>query len=226
MVGADTSEFFSALNELKDGLAITNGWSATARRLNDGFETSVAFVGGKRCMGGMLELMMHCHHLVSVDDARFGWPEVTLPVVPGMEGCHWPYRRSAKDHWPKITRMLLGGDPVPARDATGWLIDFAGPLDQAIATAWSMANGRAGSRPPIVAGALERVPVEASELPAADGPANEHARAAIAACIRQSCGVPLADALPLQATIAAEFLASPACREGRVGAEAARVIGA
>jgi len=48
----------------------------------------------------------------------------------------------------------------------------------------------------------------------------------LAACITQSCGVALPDALPLQARIAAEFLASPACREGRVGAEAARVMGA
>jgi enoyl-CoA hydratase/carnithine racemase len=225
MVGADTSEFFSALHELKDGLAITRGWSATARRLNDEFETSVGFVGGKRCMGGMLELLVHCHHLVAVEDARLGWPEVTLPVVPGMEGCHWPYRRSMRNHWPRITHMLLSGEPVPARDAVGWLIDYAGPIDNAIPIAWALVNGRAGSRPPLATAALERVPVDPADLPAADGPANEHARGAIAACISQSCGVALPEALPLQAKIAAEFLASAACREGRVGAEAARVLG-
>jgi hypothetical protein len=38
--------------------------------------------------------------------------------------------------------------------------------------------------------------------------------------------VPLTEALPLQAKIAAEFLASAACREGRVGAEAARTLNA
>jgi len=226
MVGADTSEFFGALNDVRAGLAITNGWSATARRFHDGFDVSVAFVGGKRCMGGMLELVMHCHHIVSVEDARFGWPEVTLPVVPGMEGCHWPYRRTMRNHWPKITRMLLGGDPVPAKEAVGWLIDYASPLDKAIATTWAIANGRlGGGRPPLVSAALDVRPDNA-ELPEADGPAVEHARAAIAACIKESCGVALPDALPLQAKIAAEFLASPACREGRVGQEAARVMGA
>ena len=54
MVGADTADFFAALEGLDAGLAITNGWSATARRLNDEFEVSVAFVGGKRCLAGML----------------------------------------------------------------------------------------------------------------------------------------------------------------------------
>ena len=30
----------------------------------DDFETSVGFVNGKRCLGGMLEVMVHCHHLM------------------------------------------------------------------------------------------------------------------------------------------------------------------
>jgi len=31
-------------------------------------------------------------------------PEVTLPVVPGMEGCHWPFRKAdPSDH-----KKLLG----------------------------------------------------------------------------------------------------------------------
>ena len=66
----------------------------TARRLHDEFKVSVGFVAGKRCLGGCLELLMHCHYLVAVEDALLGMPEVTLPVVPGMEGCHWPFRKA------------------------------------------------------------------------------------------------------------------------------------
>jgi enoyl-CoA hydratase/carnithine racemase len=226
MVGADTSEFFAALDGLDAGLAITNGWSATARRLHDEFEVSVAFVGGKRCLAGMLELLMHCHYVVAVDDARLGWPEVTLPVVPGMEACHWPYRRTTAEHWPKLAAMQLGGVPVRATEAVGWLIDAAAPMPAALATAWKLASGgdHGLARRPLQAGPLAGVPTEASGLPAADQPLTETGRRAIAECIRRSCGSTLAEALPLQARIAAEFLHSAACREGRVGAEQARTM--
>jgi hypothetical protein len=44
MVGADTSDFFTALDDVQAGLAITAGWPATARRLHDEFAVSVGFV--------------------------------------------------------------------------------------------------------------------------------------------------------------------------------------
>jgi enoyl-CoA hydratase/carnithine racemase len=224
MVGADTSEFFAALDDVDAGLAITNGWSRTARRLNDEFEVSVAYIGGKRCLAGMLELIVHCHHIVSVDEARFGWPEVTLPVVPGMEGCHWPFRRTTAAHWPKLVTMLMTGAPVKAADAVGWLIDFAGSEDESLKRAWALASGdRAQPRRPLAAGALE-VPSDVAGLPPADGAANEAARRAIMDCIQRACRATLAEALPLQARIAGEYLHSKACREGRVGAEQARTM--
>ena len=227
MVGADTAEFFDALGSLDAGLAITNGWSRTARRLWDEFEVSVAFVPGKRCLGGMLELLMHCHHLVAVDDARLGWPEVTLPVVPGMEGCHWPLRRGKREHWPRLVRMLLTGEAVKARDAVGWLADAAAPMDEALRTVWALANGRGGlPRRPLERGELSGVPADAAGIEPADSPGVAAGRGAIVACMTAACAVDAQEALPLQARLAAEFLASSACREGRVGAEAARVRGA
>ncbi|MFI5371598.1 MAG: enoyl-CoA hydratase-related protein [Candidatus Eisenbacteria bacterium] len=227
MVGADTAEFFDALDTLDAGLAITNGWSRTARRLWDEFEVSVAMVPGKRCLGGMLELLMHCHYLVAVEDARFGWPEITLPVLPGMEGCHWPLRRSKRDDWPRVLRMLLTGEAVRARDALGWLVDATGPIDEALRTAWDLANGR-GSLPRrgLESGVLSEVPNDVPGLEPADSPGSAAGRAAIVACMMQSCAVDATRALPLQAKLAAEFLTSKPCRDGRVGAEAARLRGA
>jgi enoyl-CoA hydratase/carnithine racemase/3-hydroxyacyl-CoA dehydrogenase len=226
MVGADTAEFFAALDSLDAGLAITNGWSETARRLNDEFEVSIGFIGGKRCLAGMLELLVHCHYLVAVDDARLGWPEVTLPVVPGMEGCHWPFRRTSPEHWPKLVAMQLGGAPVKAGEAVGWLIDCAGKMDDVLKIAWMLAtDGDHGLRKrPLESGRLDGVPSDAAGLAAPDGPLDRTARGSIMDCIQHSCGVTLAEALPLQAKIAAEFLNSKACREGRVGAEYARTM--
>jgi enoyl-CoA hydratase/carnithine racemase len=181
-------------------------------------------VPGKRCLGGMLELLMHCHHLVAVEDARLGWPEVTLPVVPGMEGCHWPLRRSRREHWPRLVHMLLTGEAVRARDAVGWLADHAAPMDEALRMVWALVSGRGGSpRRPLETGVLSDVPGDASGIEPADSPGVAAGRAAIVACMSAACAVAAKEALSLQARLAAEFLASAPCRDGRVGAEAARV---
>ena len=101
MVGADTSEFFPALKKVEAGQAIAETWSRTARRLHTDFSVSVGVITGKRCLGGMLELMTHCHFVLALDSVQLGMPEVTLPVVPGMEGCHWAFRKVARDQHPR-----------------------------------------------------------------------------------------------------------------------------
>ncbi|MDP8286422.1 MAG: hypothetical protein RAP03_07070, partial [Candidatus Electryonea clarkiae] len=53
MVGADTSEFYPALDNADEGIRVSKAWSETARRLYDDFEVSVGFIAGKRCLGGM-----------------------------------------------------------------------------------------------------------------------------------------------------------------------------
>ena len=225
MVGADTGEFFAALEELDAGLAITRGWSATGRRLWADFDVSVAVVPGKRCLGGMLELLMHAHHLVAVEDARLGWPEVTLPVVPGMEACHWPLRRAPAADRPRVLEMLLTGRPVRALEGAGWLVDVAAPLDEALGAAWGLATADDPSAAPrrgLEEAAMVDVLSLTPELPEADGPAMEAGREAIRACIQASCGVPSGEALEVQARRAAEFLAGPVVRKGAVGAEYAR----
>ncbi len=226
MIGADTSDFFSALENFEDGYKITHGWSSTARRFNDEFKVSVGFVNGKRCLGGMLEALMHCHYLVTVDDAQLGWPEVTLPVVPGMEGCHWPLRKADPDHWPKLLHLLLTGQPIRATDAQGWLVDYAGPMDQALAMAWKVASdGDHGLKQrPVEEGALKGIPTDFGDLPPAGSPEMETARGAIIDCLNQAGALPLSAALEVSAKLAADFLNSDTCRQGIVGAEYARTM--
>jgi enoyl-CoA hydratase/carnithine racemase len=221
MVGADTSEFYSALENPEEGKRVSGAWSKTARRLSDDFKVSVGFVNGKRCLGGMLELLMHCHYLVAADDAQLGMPEVTLPVVPGMEGCHWPFRKSKPEHWPQLLQMLLSGRPVNAGNAVGWLIDYSGPMDSALKVAWQVAtDGDHGLKSREVAqGAMEGVPTEVGGLAAPDSALDAAARKAIMECVQQSCGASLTDALMVQTRHSAAFMISDACRTGQIGAE-------
>jgi enoyl-CoA hydratase/carnithine racemase len=221
LVGADTTDFFPALERVEEGLRISDSWSRTARRLHDEFRVSIGFVNGKRCLGGFLELLMHCRYLIAVDGAELGMPEVTLPVVPGMEGCHWPFRKAPAEAWPKIVTMLLGGKSVPAREAVGWLADYVGPLEDALRVAWRTAgSGDSGLRERAIdRGALRGIPLDTAALTAAGRPAVEGARRAIAESITDSCSIPIEEALAVQARHSARFMASSLCREGRIGAE-------
>jgi enoyl-CoA hydratase/carnithine racemase len=219
MVGADTNEFYPAMENAEAGIAISRDWSATARRLHDEFKTSVGFVNGKRALGGMLELMTHCHYLVAVDSAQLGFPEVTLPVVPGMEGCHWPFRKADKKNWPELHRLLLEGRPVNAGDALGWLVDYAGSLDESIQTAWKIAVGgdHGIKRREFADAPLEGVDKTLPSLSAAGSPGMEAGRKAIVEAIRASTAVPVGEALDLQAGHSGRFMTSKSCRKGVVG---------
>jgi enoyl-CoA hydratase/carnithine racemase len=226
LVGADTSEFYPALEDAEIGAKIAGNWSATARRLNDDFRVSVGFINGKRCLGGMLELMMHCHYLVAVDDASLGMPEVTLPVVPGMEGCHWPFRKAKSEDWPKLLGMLLTGRQTKAAKAVGWLIDYAGPLEASLATAWKIASDSDASgvaARKLATGALSDIP-SVTGLSDSGDPALEAARKAIHDCISESCGCPLSEAISVQAKHSAGFMSSRYCQKGAIGSECAKVM--
>ncbi|MFH1977859.1 MAG: hypothetical protein ABIJ92_00855 [Candidatus Aenigmatarchaeota archaeon] len=226
LVGADTSEFYPALENVHTGHRISMQWSRTARRLNDKFKVSVGFVNGKRCLGGMLELLMHCHFLISVNDAKLGMPEVTLPVVPGMEGCHWPFRKARRTDWPKIIYMLLSGHSIDASEAVGWLIDHAAPMTRALEMAWKVATGgdHGLTERNLKTDRLTDVPLSITNLPDTDNASTEFARKAIMNCIQEACGCNLNDSISRQADHSAHFMISEVCRGGRVGRECDKVM--
>jgi len=220
MVGADTSEFFSALDDVQEGARVSQAWSTTARRLHFEFKISVGFIGGKRCLGGMLELLTHCHYLVAVNDAKLGMPEVTLPVVPGMEGCHWPFRRAERDNWGRLMELLLSGKLVRADKAECWLVDYAGSMEEALRTAWALTHGTmslVSHREKLEEGAISDLPQPPASLEIAGSPAIEAARRAIAECVHASCAAPLSEALLQQADHSAAFMVTEACRQGEIG---------
>jgi enoyl-CoA hydratase/carnithine racemase len=225
MVGADTNEFFPALEKPEEGFKIACSWSKTARRLNDEFKVSVGCINGKRCMGGFLELFMHCHYLVSVDDAGLGMPEVNLPVVPGMEGCHWLFRKTKSEDWTKLLKLLLEGHQISAKDTVGWLIDYAGPIEETIKTAWKIATGGNHGLPKreVSENILEGITTEVS-LTDPDNPGVEAARKAIIDTIKDSCGTDIQNALIVQAQHSADFMTSESCKRGSIGTEYKRVM--
>ena len=225
MVGADTSDFFPALKQVEEGIRISSSWSKTARRLHYEFKVSVGYINGKRCLGGFLELLMHCHYLISVEDSRLGMPEVTLPVVPGMEGCHWSFRKVKKEDRHKLLKLLLEGEQVSAKDAVGWLIDYAGSHNEALKIAWKIATGKDHGlvKRDVKENALDEISFDI-KLQAPDNPGMEAARKAIIETIRDSCGTDLKNALTIQAKHSAEFMISDACKNGRIGAEFKRVM--
>ncbi|HEY7789278.1 MAG TPA: hypothetical protein VIC33_02080 [Vicinamibacterales bacterium] len=225
MVGADTTEFFPALDDASAGQALAERWSATARRLHTEFATSVGVITGKRCLGGMLELMAHCHVVVCTEGTQLGFPEVTLPVVPGMEACHWPFRKATKEGWTRLLGLLLSGHAVRADQAVGWLVDASGSIDEVLSTAWALAAGTSNiKRRSFEEGALKGLPGTAPDLPAVEGPALDAARKAIVDSVHASCGAPLAEAIHVQARHSGAFMTSSACRKGRVGSEFAKTM--
>jgi hypothetical protein len=146
-------------------------------------------------------------------------PEVTLPVVPGMEGCHWPFRKTGREHWPKLLRLLLEGRSVKASDAVGWLVDYAGPMEDAVRMSWKIATGdHALSERPLRDGMIEDVTADMPALGDAGSPILTEGRKAILENIRASCGATLGDALEIQAKHSGGFMTSKACLNGTIGA--------
>ncbi len=225
MVGADTTEFFPALENEDAGFDLSKSWSETARRFHNEFDVSVGFINGKRCLGGMMELMMHCHYLVSVDSAQLGMPEVTLPVVPGMEGCHWAMRKANPADYPKVMELLLTGRFFRAADTTGWLVDHAAPMEEALKKVAAIAMGGGhGLKLRKVNDAVLDIPKDVPGLPPAENQTVEAGRKAIMDCIKASCGATLAQALEIQAKHSAGFMVTKPCQKGQIGSDFKKVM--
>jgi len=170
--------------------------------------------------------MIHCHYLISVADADLGAPEVNLPVVPGMEMCHWSFRKTSPDNWQKLLTMLLGGKSVKARDAAGWLVDFSGSMDESLKMAWSIVkNGDSVlSRRSLTENSIDDLPTDVENLPDTENSIVKAARKAIYECIASSCSVGLSEALELQSRHSAKFMTSKYCRDGAIGNEYYKTI--
>lgn len=219
MIGADTTDFFPCIEDTAKGTELCSSWSKTARRLHNDFDTSVGFINGKRCLGGFLELMMHCHYLVSEENASLGMPEVTLPVIPGMEFCHWPFRKVKPENYQNLFRLLLTGKPVKAKEAIGWLVDYAGTMEDSIKMAWKIAAGNKHGlkKREVIEDKLKNVPKEVPGLKDTGDAVMEYARKAIIDCVQNSCSVTSSEALLIQSKQASNFMTTKQFKKGAIG---------
>ncbi len=219
MVGADTSDFYEALENEEVGYSISFNWSKTARRLHNDFEISVGFINGKRCLGGFLELLAHCHFLVAHENTDLGMPEVTLPVVPGMEGCHWPFRKTDSQGQKKLLSLLLEGTFVKAKETQGWLCDYTGSFDDALKKVWEIiTNNKHGiNKRDIITEKIDALSFDLNSIKLSENSEIEAGRKAIFQTIRECLSVDLNEALTLQSKMSADFMMSKDCKKGRIG---------
>ena len=138
-----------------------SGWEAVARTR----KPVIAAVAGY-ALGGGCELAMMCDFIIAAENAKFGQPEVTIGVMPGMGGSQRLTRSVGKA---KAMDLCLTGRQMDAAEAERCgLVARIVPVSELIEEAIRAAEKIAGYSLPIVMMAKESVN-RAFETPLAEG---------------------------------------------------------
>ncbi|AMM21835.1 enoyl-CoA hydratase [Frondihabitans sp. PAMC 28766] len=114
----------------------------------------IAAVAGY-ALGGGCELAMMCDFIVAADSARFGQPEITLGVIPGIGGTQRLTRAIGKA---KAMDLILTGRSITAVEAEqAGLVSRVVPLDELVETALGIADEIAAKSLPVTMAAKEAV---------------------------------------------------------------------
>jgi 3-hydroxyacyl-CoA dehydrogenase/enoyl-CoA hydratase/3-hydroxybutyryl-CoA epimerase len=124
-------------------------WHKLLRHMETGGKPVAAALNGT-ALGGGLEVALACHYRVAADDPRagFGFPEVTLGLLPGGGGTQRLPRLIGLD---AAKPILTEGKRLKAREALQvGLIDAVVPVgeERAAARAWLLGDGQAAARQP------------------------------------------------------------------------------
>jgi enoyl-CoA hydratase len=105
--GADIKEMSE-----KSPIEMMLGGFQTWERIRRIHKPLIAAVGGY-ALGGGCELTMHCDMIVASENARFGQPEITLGIIPGVGGTQRLARTLGKY---RTMEMVLTGEPFTAQE--------------------------------------------------------------------------------------------------------------
>lgn len=124
-------------------------WHKLLRHMETAGKPVAAALNGT-ALGGGLEIALACHHRVAADDPRagFGFPEVTLGLLPGGGGTQRLPRLVGLE---AATAMLTEGRPLKVQEALKvGLIDAVVPPgeERVAARRWLLAEGQAQPRQP------------------------------------------------------------------------------
>lgn len=159
--GADIKEMAS----LTFAEAYLRDQAAGLAKIGEARKPIIAAVAGY-CLGGGCELALSCDIVVAADSAKFGQPEITLGIIPGMGGTQRLPRAVGKA---KAMDMILTGRMIDAAEAArSGLAARVVPVAELMPAALALAEKIAAMSLPAVMMAKESVN-RAFEAPLAEG---------------------------------------------------------
>lgn len=133
-IGADIKEMLPYLREHRDD---SNSLPATIMRGMNIYKPLIAAVNGL-ALGGGLEIVLACDIRITSDKARFGFPEVTLGLIPGWGGTQRLPRSIA---YCKAAELIFTGKMIDAAEAYRiGLVNVVVPQEQVLTVAREWAN--------------------------------------------------------------------------------------
>lgn len=163
--GAEIGRFLSMLGDAGATLQYAHDCAEVQVFMDQMDKPVVAAVNGV-ALGGGFEVALRCHAMVASPRARFGLPEITLGILPGIGGAIVPYRK-----WPKgaalFHEMICLGKQISAEEAAeiGMVSQIVEGYSELIAAAVAEVNKLAGSVPRIQEGPVDLPAIELPDPP-------------------------------------------------------------
>jgi enoyl-CoA hydratase/3-hydroxyacyl-CoA dehydrogenase len=163
--GADIGKFPSMLGDAKASVQYSHDCAKVQMYMDQMQKPVVAAVNGV-ALGGGLEVALRCHAMVASPQARFGLPEITLGILPGIGGCIVPYRK-----WPAgaqiFHEMLCLGRRISAKEAAeiGMVSNIVEGYSELIDSAVKEVERLAGNLPRIQEGPISLPEIKLPEKP-------------------------------------------------------------
>jgi len=153
VAGADIAEF--ANYSIEEGKQMSSlGHFKIFNFLENFSKPTIAAIRGF-ALGGGLELAIACHFRVAADNAKLGFPEVGLGVIPGYGGTQRLAHLVGKG---KAFEMILTGEMIDAQDAYKWgLVNHVVTPDALISKCLEITKKISTKSPTAIAAAIRAI---------------------------------------------------------------------